>query len=161
MLAGIIADHVLIEIAYGACVRRSGQANDKSVKIFQHLTPHVVYRAVAFVHDDTIKKLRRHLRVVYDLFVRLAVGTGLLKHGFLLGGFIQFLAFKDGIHALDRADINLHIRQPGRLQATDRVDFGKGAGIVVWVIGPKLTFCLFTEVFGVHKEQDPLHTAEF
>ena len=94
-------------------------------------------------------------------YARLAVCTGLLKHGFFLDGFIQFLALEDGIHALDRADINLHIRQPGRLQATDRVDFGKGAGIIVRVIGTKLTFCLFTEVFGVHQKQDSLHTAEF
>ena len=71
LLARILADDILVEIRKGTLVRRSGQTDDKGVKVGQHLAPYVVDRAVTFIDDDTIEKLRRVLGVVDDLFSRL------------------------------------------------------------------------------------------
>ena len=109
LLAGILADHVLIKESKGALVRRGGQADDEGIKILQHLIPHVINRPMAFINDNAVEKLRGIFLVVDDLFCRLCVGSGLLKEGFFLCGFVHLLALQDGIHALNGADADLDV----------------------------------------------------
>ena len=161
LLTGILADHVLLKVRNGALVRRCGQADEKGVEVFEHLAPDVIDGAVALVHDDAVEKLRRDLRVVDDLPNGLPVGGGVFKQGFLLDGLVQLLTFEDGIHSLDRADVDLHVfGQARRLQAMDAVKLGERAVVIVGRIGEKLTLSLLAEALGIDKEQDALHPAE-
>ena len=109
LLARVLADDVLVEEGKGALVRRGCQPDDKGVKVFENLAPDVVYGAVALVHDDAVEEFRGILGVIYDLLAGLGVCAAQLEHGFLLRGFVQLLAFEDGVHALDRADADLNI----------------------------------------------------
>ena len=61
---GVFADDVLIEKTEGAVVGRGGKADQKGIKIVQHLFPEVVNAAVAFVDDDEIEKLNGQFGIV-------------------------------------------------------------------------------------------------
>ena len=122
LLAGIFADHVLVEKGESALVRCGSQADEEGVKILQNLIPHVIDRPMAFIDDDAIEEFGRIFFIVDDLFCRLRVRAALFEEGFFLCRFVHLLALEDRIHALDRADADLDIiRDIGAVQATNSV----------------------------------------
>ena len=162
LLSGILADHILMEKGKGTFVRCGRQANDKCVKIFQHLTPDIVNRSMALVHNDAVKELRRIFFVVDHFLWRFAVGGDILAEWGLLCGLVQVLALQNRVHPLDGADVDLRIsRHPGGFQAVHAVDVGKWPGIVVGGIGQELPLRLLPQTFGVHQEQNTVHLSEF
>ena len=68
LLTGILADNILIKKRKGAFVRRGCQTDDECIEILQHLIPDIVNGPVALVDYDAVKKLRRILFVIDDLF---------------------------------------------------------------------------------------------
>ena len=151
-----------MEKGKGTFVRCGRQANDKCVKIFQYLTPDIVNRSMALVHNDAVKELRRIFFVVDHFLWRFAVGGDILAEWGLLCGLVQVLALQNRVHPLDGADVDLRIsRHPGGFQAVHAVDVGKWPGIVVGDIGQELPLRLLPQTFGVHQEQNTVHLPEF
>ena len=93
LLARIFTDKIFIEVADGSLIRRSGQTDDKRIKIGKHLTPYIVNRTVAFIYDNTVKELRRNFGIVDDLFWRFAFGGDIFRKGNLFRLFVQFFPF--------------------------------------------------------------------
>ena len=60
----VLHDEILVEEAEGLASRRGGQADQEGIEVEQYLAPEVVDRAMTFVHDDEIKKLRRDSSVI-------------------------------------------------------------------------------------------------
>ena len=142
-----------MEKGKGALVRRGRQADDKRVKILQHLAPDVVDGAVALVHDDAVEELRRVFFVVDHFLRRFAVGGHISAERGFLRRLVQLLTLQDGVHPLDGADVNLCIsRHPGGFQAVHTVDVGKWPGVVVRDIGQEFPLRLSSQAFGVHQE---------
>ena len=85
----------------------SGEAHRKGIKIFKHLPPGAVNRAVAFVYDSDIEELRRQRVAVAHGDGRLPEGAGSFERGafLILLGQLR-LARQDGIKALDGRDDN-------------------------------------------------------
>ena len=67
---GVLHDEVLVEEAEGLLGRRGGEADERGVEVFQHLTPEVVDGAVALVGDDEVEGLDGDGGVVGDGFGR-------------------------------------------------------------------------------------------
>ena len=93
LLSRIFADKIFIEVADGSLIRRSGQADDKRIKIGKHLTPYIVNRTMAFIYNDTVKELRRNFGIVDDLFWCFAFGGDIFRKGNLFCLFVQFFPF--------------------------------------------------------------------
>ena len=66
MAAG--ADDILIKKCECTLVGSGGQSDNKGVKIFEHLFPHVIYRTMALVHNNAVENLRGIICVVNYLF---------------------------------------------------------------------------------------------
>ena len=109
LFSWVLADNILVEKRKSTVIRGGGQANDKGIKIGQHLAPHIINGAVAFIHDNAVKELRRIFLVVHHLFGSLALCRNKLRKGFFLDRFVQFFALQDGVHSLNGADANLDI----------------------------------------------------
>ena len=109
LLSGVFADDILIEERKSTLVRCCGQANLESVKVLQHLFPHIVDGTVALVDDNYIKEFGRILGVINNFLGGLLVDGGIFKEGFTLGRLVQFLAPENRVHALDGADAHLHV----------------------------------------------------
>lgn len=109
LLTGIFAD-VLVKKRKGAIVRRGGQANDKDVKVTEHLTPHIYVSGVGTSRTfDAVKEFRRIFLIVDNLLRRFAIGCHKFRKRCFLRAFIQLVAFEDGIHSLNGADADLNV----------------------------------------------------
>ena len=162
LLSGIFADYILVEEGKGALVRCGSQSNQESVKIIQHLLPHIVDRAVTLVDDDTVEKFRRIFLVVDHLFGGLAVRCGQFVKRSLLRRLVQLLPFQDGIHPLDGTDAHLHIVWQVRvLQPPHTVELGERSVVVIRPIGQKFPLRLLSQALGIHQEQHPVDLGIF
>ena len=109
---------------------------------------------MAFVDDDEVKKLKWNLAVIDDrhrLF-----GLHHLRRVDLLHGFIQLLVLQQRVHTLDGADADLAVLgNEGGFQPLHVVQLRKFTVVVTRHVGHKFLLGLFTEIPGVHQEQDP------
>ena len=159
LLSGVFADNILIEERKSALVRCCGQANLESVKVLQHLFPHIVDGSVALVDDNYIKEFGRVFSVINNFLGGLLVDRGIFKERFAFGGLIQLLTPENGVHALDGTDTHLHIgRNKGRFQSTNTIQFGERTVIVIGSICQEFTLCLFTQALGIYQEQYSIYT---
>ena len=104
LFVGVFADDVLIEEPEGAFVGGGGEADQKGIKIVEHLFPKVVNGAVALINDDEVKLLNRHVgRVVHKrhLFLFLLFDPRVFRWIFQLGAFVELFAFQNGVEPLD------------------------------------------------------------
>ena len=153
LFTGIFADDIFIKKGKSSLIWCSSQPNDKRIKIGKHLTPHIINRAMTFVHNNTIKKFWRIFCIIYHFFWRLGIGSCIFCKGCFLSRFIQFFTFEDRIHSLNRADANLNIRRNiRRFQSTYSIKLRKRSGIIIWCISKKFTLCLFSKTFGIHQK---------
>ena len=93
LFSWVLADNILVEKRKSTVIRGGGQANDKGIKIGQHLAPHIINGAVAFIHDNAVKELRRNFGIVDDLFWCFAFGGDIFRKGNLFCLFVQFFPF--------------------------------------------------------------------
>ena len=158
----VFADHVFLEEGKCALIRRRCQANQESVEVFQHLAPHVIDGAVAFVNNDTVEEFRRIGRVIDHFTLFLRICGGVLKHGFFFRRLVQFLPGENRVHPLNCADANVDILWNGRFpQSLDDILIREQPGVIVGLVGTKLLLRLDSQTFRVHKEQDALHMSVF
>ena len=66
VFVGVFGDEVLIKKADGLFGRRSREANEEGIEVFEYLAPEVVDGAVAFVDDDDIEFFDGDVGVVVD-----------------------------------------------------------------------------------------------
>ena len=122
LFSRIFADDIFVEKRKGAVIRGGGQANDKRIKVGQHLTPYIINGAVAFIHDNAVKELRRIFFIVHYFFGGFAFCRNKLRKGFFLSRFVQFFALQDGVHSLNGTDADLNIVwYVGTFQSADTI----------------------------------------
>ena len=161
LFVGVFGHNVFFEKTNSALVWRGGQANQKGVKVVQHLHPQVVDAAVAFVDDDEIKCFHGDGRVVAHNFGLLA---GLLdfveRH--ILSRIVNRLARQDRVHTLNGGDNDLGMRVDGAAgEALHVVQLGKFATIVGRRVGHELLVRLFAQIAGIDQKQNTFGTAKF
>ena len=66
LLVVVLRNQILVEEAQGLQGRRGGEADEERIKIFQHLPPEVVDRAVALIHHNEIEKLNGDGGIITD-----------------------------------------------------------------------------------------------
>ena len=156
----VVTDDIAFEKAVRAVIRGSGQPNQAGIKVIKHLLPHVVYRTVAFVDKNKVKKFRRHFVVVnhrhWDF------GLHHFSRVNLLGGIVQRRALQDGVEPLYGADANLTVLGDIRgLEPLHVVKLGELAVIVYRHIGHHFLLGLLAKVFCIHQKQDAFSLCVF
>ena len=162
LFARIFAYDIFVEERKRPLVGRCGQSDDEGIKIFKHLLPYVVDGAMAFIYDYAIKEFRRVFRVVNNLFRCLGIGGYIFVERSLLGGFVKFFTFEDGIHSLYGAYTNLDtIGDVGGFQSVDAVNLREGTVVVRRSVGQELAFGLFTKTLGIDEKANAIHLPVF
>ena len=141
---------------------RGGQADDEGIEVVEHLPPAGVDAAVAFVHHDHVKGLRRVGGAV-DHREGLFHGRSLGLKGALLLGFRVKLRFslEHGVKPLNGGDDHLAGVPDGvGGEPLDVVKLGELAVVVGGAVALELLLGLLAQVGAVHQEQHPSRTAE-
>ncbi len=151
----VLHDQVLVEEPERLLARRGGEADEEGVEVLEHLAPHAIDGAVAFVDDDHVERLDRQRRLVVDLHrpVRHQLVAGRLVDVFGQVG----VAAQHRVHALDGADthaghrVDLVVRE-----VLDVVELGELAARAGHLEALELLERLLPEVGPVDEEQDAL-----
>ena len=155
-LVVVFGDAVLVKVGDGLRRGRGGEADERGVEVFEHLTPEIVDRAMALVGDDVIEHLDGDRGIVGDVAgARDAERGGDFRAGEVVGAFGEFLAAQDRVEPLDGADGDaadvINVR---RGEVLDVVEFGEKAVRVRRAVAVELVPGLLAEIRAVHEEEN-------
>ena len=157
----VIHHHVAVEKADGLFGGRGGKTDQESIKVFEHLPPKVVNRAVAFVGNDEVKSLNADGRVVPDRigeFGEIVPGLG----GLLFLLLFQVLADEHGIKTLDGRDADFRYRV--NFVAGEKlgvIQFGELAAVIGGDKLLKLVEGLHSQRTAIHQEENAARAGKF
>jgi hypothetical protein len=91
----VFRDAVLMEVGNGLWRGRGSEADKRSVEVFQHLSPEIVDRAMAFVRYNEVKFLNGDGRIVSDVASTRAEGYRDFRAGHVISALREFFATQD------------------------------------------------------------------
>ena len=87
----VLANNILLKETIGTIVGCCCQTNQVSVKVVQHLLPHIINRTMTLIDDDEVKELNGHLGVIHNRHWSLGF-CELFSRVHFLQRFVQFFA---------------------------------------------------------------------
>ena len=154
-LVVVFRDAVLVEVGDGLRRRRGGEADERSVEVFEHLPPEIVDGAVALVGDDEVELLDGDGGIVGDIPGAGAKGGGEFRAGNVVGVLREFLATQDRVESLDSADGDAaHVINVRRGEVLDVVELGEKAVRVRRAVTVEFIASLLAEIRAVDEEED-------